>query len=233
MGTLYLLPSFMGDTEVSDVLPYKNTRIIKDLKHFIVEDIRTARRFLKRVDRSIDIDELTFYILNEHTNLKDIPAFIEPLKKGTDVGLMSDAGCPGVADPGSDIVAMAHAQGVKVVPLVGPSSILMAMMASGLNGQNFAFVGYLPVKPKEKQNRLKELERRIMQENQSQLFIEAPYRNMKMLDDLIQFSNPLLKLTIACDITTQDEFIVTKPVQDWKTQKPDLHKRPTIFVLGK
>ncbi|MFC0876631.1 SAM-dependent methyltransferase [Saccharicrinis sp. FJH2] len=230
---LYLLPSLMGDTAAEDVLPAKNIALIKTLKHFIVEDLRSARRFLKTVDKSIEIDELTFYLLNEHTTPEEASRLIKPLLKGNDVGLMSDAGCPGVADPGADVVALAHEKNITVVPLVGPSSILMSVMAAGMNGQNFSFVGYLPVKPHEKQNRLKELERRIMHENQSQVFIEAPYRNMKLAEDLLRMCSPDLRLCIAVDISTPQEFIKTKRIAEWKSKLPDMHKKPAIFVLGK
>jgi 16S rRNA (cytidine1402-2'-O)-methyltransferase len=230
---LYLLPSLMGDTEVEDVLPAKNIALIKTLRHFIVEDLRSARRFLKTVDKAIEIDDLTFYLLNEHTTPLEASKLIKPLLDGNDVGLMSDAGCPGVADPGADIVALAHEKNIKVVPLVGPSSILMSVMASGMNGQNFSFVGYLPVKPNEKQNRLKELERRIIQENQSQVFIEAPYRNMKLAGDLLRMCSPNLRLCIAVDISTSQEIIQTKRIAEWKNKLPEMHKKPAIFVLGK
>ncbi|MFB6317055.1 SAM-dependent methyltransferase [Saccharicrinis sp. FJH54] len=230
---LYLLPTLMGETVPEDVLPAKNIALIKTLKHFIVEDLRTARRFLKTVDKSIDIDELTFYLLNEHTTPEDASKLLKPLLNGTDVGLMSDAGCPGVADPGADVVALAHEKNIRVIPLVGPSSILMAVMAAGMNGQNFSFVGYLPVRPNDKQNRLKELERRIMQENQSQVFIEAPYRNIKLAEDLLKMCSPNLRLCIAVDISAPEEYIQTKRISEWRKRLPEMHKKPAIFVLGK
>jgi 16S rRNA (cytidine1402-2'-O)-methyltransferase len=232
MAKLYLLPSLMGDNDVSDVLPEKNRKLIKQLQHFIVEDLRTARRFLKRVDKTINIDTLNFHLLNEHTTPKEASLLIKPLLEGNNIGLMSDAGCPGVADPGADIVALAHKNGIVVVPLVGPSSILLSVMASGMNGQNFAFVGYLPIASSEKQQRIKELEGRIFKENQTQVFIEAPYRNMKLLEDLIRMCSDNVKLCIAADLTTENEFIRTLYVKEWKNKLPNLHKRPAIFVLG-
>lgn len=229
---LYLLPSLLADTPVSDVLPEKNIQLIKQLKYFIVEDLRTARRFLKTVDKSIEIDDLTFFVLNEHTSAQDASKLITPIKQGIDVGLMSDAGCPGVADPGADVVALAHANNIQVVPLVGPSSILMSVMASGMNGQNFAFVGYLPIKPNEKQQKFKELERRILQEKQCQIFIEAPYRNQKLFESILQMCSPNLRLCIASEITCKNEFIKTLPISAWKNLKPDINKKPVIFILG-
>lgn len=230
---LFLLPSLMGESPVEDVLPQKNIEIIGTLRHFIVEDIRTARRFLKKIDSNIIIDELTFYTLNEHTKAQEASKLIQPLLQGNDVGLMSDAGCPGVADPGADVVALAHEKNVQVVPLVGPSSILMAVMGAGMNGQNFSFVGYLPIKPHEKQNRLRELEKRIMHENQSQVFIEAPYRNIKLAEDLLKMCSQNLRLCIGVDLSTPQEFIKTMRISDWKKQLPEMHKKPAIFVLGK
>ncbi len=232
-GTLYLIPTLLGETSIEQVLPAHNKNVILSLKEFIVEDLRSARRFLKKVDQSIDIETLTFHLLNEHTKLTEIGAFTRNLEKGTNVGLLSDAGCPGVADPGADIVAVAHQKNIRVIPLVGPSSILMAMMASGMNGQNFAFVGYLPIKPPERARRLRLLEKLVLQEDQSQVFIEAPYRNVKLLQDMVNVCHPNTKICVAADITLDTEFIQTKTAAQWKNQIPDIHKRPTIFVLGR
>jgi 16S rRNA (cytidine1402-2'-O)-methyltransferase len=231
--TLYLLPSLLGETAYNEVLPDKNREIIGSLRHFIVEDIRTARRFLKQVDKDIVIEDLTFYELNEHTTVAQIASLLTPLKNGNNVGLMSDAGCPGIADPGADVVAMAHAADIKVVPLVGPSSIFLALMASGMNGQNFAFNGYLPVKSDEKAKKIRDLERRALSDNQCQVFIEAPYRNNKLFDDFLTVCNANTRLCVAADITTATEFIETKSIIHWKKKRPDLHKRPTIFIIGR
>jgi len=233
MAELYLIPTSLGDTDFSRILPTYNNEIISKIKHFIVEDVRTARRFLKKANQQIIIDELHFYELNQHTNAEQISSYLQPLQAGNDMGIISEAGCPAIADPGAEVVSMAQKQHFKVIPLVGPSSILLALMASGFNGQSFAFSGYLPVQTTDRVKALKKLENKIYNENQSQLFIETPYRNMKMLDDIVTHCQPLTKLCIATDITLQTEYIVTKTVKDWKTNKPDLNKRPTIFILYK
>lgn len=233
MSILYLIPCSLGETNFDRILPAHNTEIISSIKHFIVEDVRTARRFLKKLNPQIVIDDLTFYVLNQHTTSAEISTFIRPMQTGNDMGVISEAGCPAIADPGADVVAIAQSQNFKVVPLVGPSSILLALMASGFNGQSFAFVGYLPVQPADRVKALKKLENRIYSENQSQLFIETPYRNMKMLEDILSACQPATKLCIAADITLDTEFIVTKTVKAWKGNLPDLNKRPTLFILYK
>ncbi|PTN09601.1 SAM-dependent methyltransferase [Mangrovibacterium marinum] len=232
MAHLYLIPITLGDSDLDTVIPATHRDIIHSISHFIVENVRTARRFLKKVDREIDIDSLHFYELNKHTDKKQLHSYLEPITKGLHIGIMSEAGCPGVADPGADVVRIAHEKNIQVVPLVGPSSILLAMMASGMNGQNFAFNGYLPIKKNEKAQQIKLLEKRIYTENQSQLFIEAPYRNLQLLDDLLQNCQPQTKLCIACDLTLETEFIRTQSIAAWKKSKPDIQKRPAIFVLG-
>lgn len=196
---LYLLPVTLGDTAIDKVLPAYNAGIIREIKHFIVEDVRSARRFLKKVDREIDIDTLSFYPLNKHTSPEDISGYLNPLAEGHSMGVISEAGCPAVADPGADVVAIAQRRNLKVVPLVGPSSIILSVMASGFNGQSFAFHGYLPIEPNERSKRLKELEGRIYSEHQTQLFIETPYRNHKMLDDILKACRPQTKLCIAAN----------------------------------
>lgn len=234
MGTLYLIPTTLSDCELSHVLPDGNTPIIRKLKVFIVENIRTARRFLKQVDSNIIIDELQFFELNQHTDLNHINKYLEPLLKGEDVGIISEAGCPAIADPGADIVALAQAQKIKVVPLVGPSSILLSLMASGFNGQSFAFHGYLPIEKGQRVDKLKQLERRIYSEQQTQLFIETPYRNRQMVDELLKSLQPQTKLCIAVDITSDTEDIRTKTISEWKKSViPELHKRPCIFLIYK
>ncbi len=233
MAKLFLIPVTLGDSEISTVIPQDNREVILSISHFIVENLRTARRFLKKIDRNIDIDSLQFFELNKHTDKNELASFLKPIKGGNHVGLMSEAGCPGVADPGADIVKIAHQQKIQVAPLVGPSSILLAMMASGMNGQNFAFNGYLPIKKGEKTKEIRRLENRIYSENQSQVFIEAPYRNKAVLEDFISACKDQTLLCIACDLTLESEFIQTKPISAWKKKLPDIQKRPAIFILGK
>ncbi|GCB34150.1 SAM-dependent methyltransferase [Bacteroides faecalis] len=230
---LYLLPVTLGDTSIEKVLPSYNAEIIRGIRHFIVEDIRSARRFLKKVDHDIDIDSLTFYPLNKHTSPEDISGYLKPLIGGASMGVISEAGCPAVADPGADVVAIAQRKKLKVVPLVGPSSIILSVMASGFNGQSFAFHGYLPIEPGERSKKLKALEQRAYTENQTQLFIETPYRNHKMIEDILQNCRPQTKLCIAANITCDDEYIQTRAVKDWKGNLPDLSKIPCIFLLYK
>lgn len=233
MATLYLFPTTLGDSELSAVIPSSNNKILADIRHFIVEDVRTARRFIRKCLPETIIDELNFYLLNQHTKPEDIATFLTPLKHGFDMGVLSEAGCPAIADPGADVVAIAQQLDLRVVPLVGPSSLLLALMASGFNGQSFAFNGYLPVQLPEKLKVLKKLENRIVHEHQSQLFIETPYRNNKTLNDIISACPGHLKLCIAANITLPDESIVTRTLNDWKRNLPDLTKRPTLFILYK
>lgn len=231
--TLYLIPVTMGDTPIDKVLPKHNTDIINSLSFFIVENIRSARRFLKKCNSEIDIDALTFYELNKRTLSKDIASFLNPIRNGESVGVISEAGCPAIADPGADVVAIAQRNNYKVVPLVGPSSILMSLMASGFNGQNFAFNGYLAISGKERERELKALENRVYRENQTQIFMETPYRNNKMAEDIIQHCKPQTKLCIAMNITCHNESIVTKKIGAWKGKLPDMHKQPCIFLIYK
>jgi 16S rRNA (cytidine1402-2'-O)-methyltransferase len=233
MAVLYLFPSTLGDVNPGMVLPADNIRLISNIKHFVVEDARTARRFLKKCNHEIIIDDLQFFLLNEHTSQNEVYAMLKPLREGHDMGLLSDAGCPAVADPGADLVAIAQSEGIRVIPLVGPSSILLALMASGFNGQSFAFQGYLPVKPDEKIKAIKNMENRILSINQTQIFIETPYRNQKTVAEIIGACRPDLKLCIAADITLPSEFIKTQTLSQWKKEIPDLHKRPAIFLLYK
>ncbi len=231
-GVLYLIPNTLGDSTIDRVLPSYNVEVIRGIKNFIVEDVRTTRRFLKRVDSNINIDELQFFTLNGHTKHEEIYSYLEPLKKGMDMGIISEAGCPAIADPGAEVVRIAQERGYHVVPLVGPSSILLGLMASGFNGQSFAFVGYLPIKDNERILRIKQLEKRAHVERQSQIFIETPYRNEKMFSDILSSCSAETKLCIACDITLPTEYIKTKTVAEWKKSKhDDLSKRPCIFIL--
>lgn len=230
-----MIPCPISDERaVWDVLPQANLDVMNSLDYFIVENVRSARRFLSKAGVERRIEELVFVELNEHTrSAQDVERMLKPVLEGRSAGVISEAGVPGVADPGADVVALAHRKGVRVVPLVGPSSILMAIMASGLNGQSFAFVGYLPVKEPDRIKRLKELERRAKEENQAQLFIEAPYRNIKLFETMLKTLSPKLKLTVAVDITSPEEFIKTRTVEEWKRSGvPDMAKRPTIFLLG-
>ena len=208
------MPVTLGDTSIEKVLPSYNKEIISGIRYFIVEDVRSARRFLKKVDREIDIDALTFYPLNKHTSPDDISGYLQPLVGGASMGVISEAGCPAVADPGADVVAIAQRKKLKVVPLVGPSSIILSVMASGFNGQSFAFHGYLPIEPGERAKKLKALEQRVYVENQTQLFIETPYRNHKMVEDILLNCRPQTKLCIAANITCEGEYIQTRTVKD-------------------
>lgn len=230
---LYLIPVTLGDTSVEKVIPPFNTVVVSDLKYFIVENVRSARRFLKRCNPDIDIDTLTFYELNKHTDPNQIASYLSPMKSGENMGVISEAGCPAVADPGADVVAIAQQEGYRVVPLVGPSSILMAVMASGFNGQSFAFHGYLPIDAGERVKKLKQLEARAYNEDQTQIFIETPYRNLKLTEDILHHCKPQTLLCIAMNISSEDELIVTRSVKDWKGKLPDMHKKPTVFLIYK
>ena len=230
---LYLIPNLLGETPVEQVLPPYNREIILGIRHFIVEDVRTARRFLKLVDRSIDIDQLTFYTLNKHTNPEEVASMLKPLEEGNPMGVISEAGCPAVADPGADVVAIAQRKGLQVIPLVGPSSIILAVMGSGFNGQSFAFNGYLPIEPDERIKVLKKLEQRAYTESQTQLFIETPYRNSKMMADILKACRPQTHLCIAAGLTTKEEYIKTRTIKDWNGKLPSLEKIPCIFLIFK
>ena len=230
---LYLIPVTLGDTEISKVLPEYNAGIIAGIRHFIVEDVRSARRFLRKVDPQFDIDGSQFFELNKHTQPEVVANYLKPLQGGKPMGVISEAGCPAVADPGADVVAIAQRKGLKVVPLVGPSSIILSVMASGFNGQSFAFNGYLPIRPEERVKKLHQLEHRIYNEEQTQLFIETPYRNGKMIEDIIKNCRPQTKLCIAANLTCEDEFVRTRTVKEWKGKIPELSKIPCIFLLYK
>lgn len=230
---LYLIPMTLGDTEIERVLPSFNREVIKSVKYFIVENIRTTRRFLKKVDRDIDIDSLSFVELNKHTTPESISTYLEPLEKGNPIGVISEAGCPAIADPGADVVAIAQRKGLKVIPLIGPSSILLSLMASGFNGQSFAFHGYLPIEKGDRVKKIKALEQLVYSEHQTQIFIETPYRNNKMIEDLISVCRPQTKLCVAANITCDDEFIRTMSLKDWKKSIPELSKIPCIFLIYK
>jgi 16S rRNA (cytidine1402-2'-O)-methyltransferase len=233
MAELYLLPSNIGDTDWQNVLPAGIGRVIAKTRYYIVENIRSARRFLKQVNPEIDIDRLEFFELNKHTNPSDVPSFLNPLGQGQDVAVISEAGCPGVADPGAAVVRLAHQKGHKVVPLVGPSSIVLALMASGFNGQNFTFNGYLPVQSKERSKEIVNLESKVKKSGQTQIFIEAPYRNNALMKDLLKFCSPDTLLCIAVNLTSENEFVVTKRIDQWKVKVPDLNRQPAVFLIGR
>lgn len=231
---LYLIPVTLGDTPVEQVLPSYNHDVIMQIRHFIVEEIRSARRFLRQVDRTFPIDDSTFMEMGKHADAQRFATYLKPLEEGHPIGVISEAGCPAVADPGADVVAIAQRRGLRVIPLVGPSSMIMAVMGSGLNGQSFAFNGYLPIEPADRAKRLKNLEARAWNEAQTQLFIETPYRNKKMFDTLLATLRPQTRMCIAAGITTEQEYIHTHTIQDWKKKTlPDLSKVPAIFLIGK
>lgn len=230
-GKIYMIPTTLGDSTINSVIPYDVQNIIIDTKHFIVENIKTARRFLKKVERSINIDELQFFVLNKHTSPTELDAFLIPALEGNNIGIISEAGCPGIADPGSDIVSIAHQKNIQVVPLVGPSSILMALIASGMNGQNFSFNGYLPKERNLRIKKIKEIER-IAGNDITQIFMETPFRNNHLLEDLLKNCNPNSNLCIAVDISLETEFISTKKMAEWKKNIPNLNKRPCMFLIG-
>lgn len=230
-----MIPCPIADGEsVWEVLPKANLDIMNSLDYFVVENIRSARRFLSKAGIERKIDELQFVELNEHTTSSaDVERMLRPIIEGRSAGVISEAGVPGVADPGADIVALAHKHDIRIVPLVGPSSILMAMMASGQNGQSFAFVGYLPVKEPERTRHIRNLEQRAISEHSAQIFIEAPYRNIKLFDTLVKSLKPTIRLTVACDITSHEEYIKTATIEQWRRMAvPNIEKRPTIFILG-
>lgn len=232
-GKLYLIPTRLGDNPPLEVLPISIKKIIEDIDYYIVENEKTARRFIKRVSASKSQPSLKLQVLNKYTSEAERNTYLNPCLDGISIGLLSEAGCPAIADPGADIVSLAHQMDIKVIPLVGPSSILLALMSSGMNGQSFTFNGYLPIDKSERKSKLKTLERLSSEHNQAQIFIETPYRNMKMLEDLASTLQPNTRLCVACDLTLPTEYIKTKAVIDWKHNKEDFHKRPAIFIIQK
>lgn len=230
-GKVYLIPTTLGDNAPLEVLPISIKRTIENIDHYIVENEKSARRFIKKVSPSKPQPSLHIETLNKYTDPADIPTYLNPCIQGHNIGLLSEAGCPGIADPGADVVKVAHEKRIQVVPLVGPSSILMAMMASGMNGQNFAFNGYLPIDNPERKTIIKNLERLSREKRQSQIFMETPYRNNKLLKELIKTLHKGTRLCIACDITLPTEFIKTKIVHEWSEIEIDLDKRPTIYII--
>ena len=232
LGTLYLIPVTLGDDLIGKALPPEVVTRTQRLETFVVENEKTARRFLGAIKTAKPVRELTLHTLNEHTTDKELPALLAPLLEGHDVGLMSEAGCPGVADPGAKLVALAHRRGIRVVPLVGPSSILLALMASGLDGQRFTFLGYLPSEKGARGQKLREIELASRKQHETQIFIETPYRNQHMLEDLLATCHAETRLCVACNVSLDSELIVSKTIAEWrKNTLPDLHKQPTVFLL--
>ena len=231
-GKIYMFPTPIGDRSVWDVLPMFNRNVMNRVSYFIVENVRTARRFLSRAGVERPIDSLQFAELNEHSTPAQVAELLVPILNGTDACVLPEAGGRGGADPGADLVALAHQHEIEIVPLVGPSSIILALMASGQNGHSFAFNGYLPVKPPERVRAIRHFEKRAQTENQAQIFIETPYRNLRLFEDLVNTCNNNTRLTIAADLLQPDQLIRTERIAAWKNKTPDIHKRPTIFILG-
>lgn len=233
-GILYLIPTTLGETaETAEVIPAKINMLINTIDEYIVENEKTARHYLKKIGIKKPLQEIILHPLNQHTKPIEISGYLNSINEGKSIGVISEAGCPGVADPGSEVVRLAHLNNIQVVPLVGPSSILLALMASGFNGQSFTFNGYLPKERGERIKKIKELEKLVYNKNQTQLFIETPYRNMHILEDVLSNCEPKTRLCIACDITLPTEFIKTKSIGEWKKQVPDIAKRPTLFLIYK
>ncbi len=230
-GKLYLIPSLLGEVEPLEVLPLALKKVIDITHHYVVENEKTARAFIKKVMPGKAQDRLVINVLNKYTEAEEVPTFLDPCMHGRTVGIISEAGAPGIADPGADVVRIAHEKGIRVVPLVGPSSILLAMMASGLNGQNFAFSGYLPIEKQERKKRIIDLEKWSRSSRQTQVFMETPYRNHKLLNDLLQYCLEGTQLCIAREVTLPTEYIKTAPISWWKHNIPDLEKKPAIFIL--
>lgn len=231
-GKLYMIPTTLGESNVNKILPLSVKETIHSLDEFIVENSKTARAFLKLMEIPTPQNKLKLHILNKHTEAQELPNFLDACREGKNIGLISEAGCPGVADPGAEIALLAHREDIQIIPLVGPSSILMSLMASGMNGQSFSFHGYLPIDKLDAKKKLKDLERLSRSYNQTQLFIETPYRNNKLVDNLLQNLQGSTRLCIACDISLQSEYIKTKTISEWKkSTKPELHKRPCIFLI--
>ena len=232
-GQLYLIPTRLGDNPPLEVLPLAIKKVIEQIDDYIVENEKTARRFIKRISPNKSQPRLRLRTLNKYTQKEELNTFLDPCFKGISMGLLSEAGCPAIADPGSDIVALAHLNNIRVVPIVGPSSILLALMSSGMNGQNFAFNGYLSIDKKERKQQIKALEKRSSEWNQTQIFIETPYRNNRVLQDLSATLHPNTRVCVACDLTLPTEYIKTQLARAWKSNTEDFHKRPAIFLIHK
>jgi 16S rRNA (cytidine1402-2'-O)-methyltransferase len=231
-GKIFLIPTFLSPSASSQHLPDYSINKILELEEFIVEELKTARRFLKKVGYKREFDEVIFHELNEHTDPANLKEFIKGALLGRELGLISEAGVPCIADPGSDLVMLAHQSGIRVIPLAGPGSIYLGLMASGLNGQKFTFHGYLPVDKKLRKQSLIEIEKKIRARHYTQIFIETPYRNLQLYEAILNTCSPELMLCIACDITSENEFIKTMSLADWKKEAPDIHKRPVVFLMN-
>ena len=232
-GKIILIPCTLGNINPFEVIPQINTDFINSCDVFIVENLRSARRFLKKVGLQKGIDDLQFFEINKRTNAEDIPSFLSAASEGKNIGVLSEAGCPGVADPGGEVVKLAHKKNIRVIPLIGPSSILLALMASGMNGQNFAFTGYLPKEKANRRRKIKQIEQFSKTQKQTQIFIETPFRNNRLLDDLRNYCDKETQIVVACDITLPTQYIKRLSAEDWKKEKVNLHKRPCIFILHK
>lgn len=232
-GKLYMIPTTLGGEQINDVIPETVQKLISEIRHFIVEDIKSARRYLRRVDRNFPIDESVFFELNKRTEDKELYSFLKPALEGHSIGVISEAGCPGVADPGAEIVAMAHEIGVRVTPLVGPSSILLALMGSGFSGQEFTFHGYLPKERKDRIKKIKDFEAYTRRTGHTNIFMDTPFRNMNVLDDLLNELADTTKLCIASNITLPDESVWTMTVEQWREKAYDLSKKPALFLIGR
>ncbi len=230
-GKIYLIPTVLAPDTQTEVLPQYTIDQLARITHFFVENVRTARRFISSLKLGVDISQLTFYLIDKHTSADEIKKNTKVLLEGKDVGIISEAGCPGIADPGAKVVSFGHQLGVSVVPLVGPSSIFLALMASGMNGQSFAFKGYLPIAKDQRGKAIKQLEKTSASLQQTQIFMETPFRNNQLMKDLLQHCRKNTLLCIAANITAPEAFIATKTIGQWKGSLPDLHKQPTIFVL--
>ena len=230
---LFLIPVTLGESEARNVIPELTLEVMYGLRHFVVEDLRSARRYLRRAGYTASFDDTNFYLLNEHSQDEDLDEMLNLLKEGESMGIMSEAGVPAIADPGSKLTALAHLHGIRVVPLTGPSSILLALMASGMNGQAFRFHGYLPVKSPERQKKIRDIERLAREKGETQIFMETPYRNHSIIEDIIGVCRDETRLCIAADISLDSEYIKTKTVREWRKKLPEIHKRPAIFLIAR
>lgn len=230
-GILYLIPNTLGGGEALDLMSHTVQKLVGELRYFVVENPKEARKFIKNICPELPQSELNLFPLHKHVDRNEVNTYLDTCDQGINMGLVSDAGVPGVADPGAEVVLLAHRKGIEVKPLVGPSSILLGMMASGMNGQSFAFNGYLPIEKSERKKAIQKFERRSREEGQSQSFIETPYRNNKLIEDFMSFLSPETELCIACDLSLETQWIKTKKIKQWKKEKPDIHKRPALFII--
>lgn len=231
LGTLFLIPNALGDTAPLEVIPMSVKKTIEDLRHFVFEKEKAGRAYVKRISPKVPQNTIAVFLLNKFTTPEELLDMLTPLKNGENMGLITDAGCPGIADPGADLVALAHQNNIRVTPLVGPSSILLAVMASGLNGQSFAFNGYLPIDKAERKKAIKQFEKKSKEIQQTQVFIETPYRNNALLEELCKSLHPETRLSVACDITLPTEHIKTQTAANWKNNKEDFLRRPAVFSI--